>query len=149
MVWLACAQCLRWCLINSGTYSSHTTGQGVESPSLPFWLIWERCPININWVNDCFLRKTPPARLGIPQGCSLVSPGIRQSLASVFLSPCKRCFILGCHLLKKTLKQLILCRFAVRNIFAYHRAAITIKPPKHTESTDCRFETSLVTLKSV
>ena len=46
------------------------------------------------------------------------------------------------------LKLLILCSFAVRIIFACHRVTNAAKLPKLTESTDCRFEASLVTLKA-
>ena len=66
---------------------------------------------------------------------------------------------------KMHLKLLILCSFSVRNIFACRSVTITPKTStchgvessssgltrsrKLTESTDCRFEASLVTLKSV
>ena len=61
---------------------------------------------------------------------NLTSPSSRLSLASVFLPPLQAIFHFRLSLAeKKALKQLILCRFAVRNIFACHRAAITIKPP--------------------
>jgi hypothetical protein len=41
--------------------------------------------------------KKPPCSLGFLLGCSLVRPAIHPSLASGFLSPCKRYFFLGCH----------------------------------------------------
>ena len=41
--------------------------------------------------------KKPSCSLGFLLGCSIVRPGLHPTLASVFLSPCKRCFILGWH----------------------------------------------------